>query len=351
MQVAALAALVRAVARLRPAGPLDPALVAALADLLLQPTEPEPKRGTARPPAEARDTARRTGERASAALPQTPTPRPASEAWPGAGARPPAAQRRSAQDDNKLVGLVSSLTQVAERADLAAPRSGTARSAAPTPPTAAEAQGSAAPLESLFPTGRVRAILRDLSIVATPSGPIDVAAAVAMVARAEPIQALPRLVRSALGHTILLLFDAGPAMLPFARDKQQLSATALRLLGKDRVRVADFIGDPGQGVRAQRQVRWEPLRWPGRGSTILVVSDLGIGAGRPNPRLDDDPWTLLLDEADRRGLRSVALIPYDRPRWPPVAARFDVALTWDLATGVQALRRLRRPSHSARTHR
>ena len=344
MHSAALAALVRAVARLRPAGPLDPALVMALADLLVRPTEPEPKTNDGQWQDETTDKARKAVELTlGGAGPKSPTKLP-GEPLQDEGNRANVAPRRAAQDPNKLVALVSSLAQVAERADLAAPRRGSAGSTLAVPRTVTEVQGPAAPLESLFPTGRVRAILRDMATVAAPSGQVDVAAAVALMARAEPIKALPQRVRSALGHTILMLFDAGPAMLPFARDKQQLAATSLRLLGKDRVRVGDFIGDTGRGVRAQRQVRWEPLRWPGRGSTIMVISDLGIGAGHADRQAAHDHWVSFLDEADRRGLRSVVLIPYDRPRWLPVAARFGVALAWDLATGVQALRR------SARAH-
>jgi hypothetical protein len=157
-------------------------------------------------------------------------------------------------------------------------------------------------------------------------------------ARAEPADRLPRRLVSTLGHSVQLLFDAGPAMLPFARDKQQLAATATRLLGRDRVRVADFIGNPLQGVRAQRQVRWDDLRWPGRRSALVVVSDLGMGnSGGAEAQLHAHEWQRFIDEAHRRGLRSVVLIPYARERWPEAARGFGTALTWDLGTGVQAL--------------
>jgi hypothetical protein len=92
-------------------------------------------------------------------------------------------------------------------------------------------------------------------------------------------------------------------------------------------------------------VRWQPLRWPGRGSTLVVISDLGIGDGHLAGGLGSEAGWAFLEACARRGLRSVALIPYAPERWPPVAAGFDAALTWDLNTGVQALRR------SMRQHR
>ena len=328
------AALLRAVARLRPRGSLDPALVAALAALIMP-----------QPPAPAR------------AGPQTPEPmrpRGAPAVGPAAAARGtlPALQvqggslekspsRPHGHDTDDLVANETLLEQVAERADLAAPRRGQAASASPPPRTAAETLGTVAPMESLFAPGRVRAILRELATLSTPSGQPDINAVVALIARGTPIDRLPRRMLSTLGHSVQVLFDTGPAMLPFARDKQQFAATALRLLGKDRVRVADFIGNPLQGVRAQRQVHWSPLHWPGRQSAVVVVSDLGLGGGVAQALAAQAGWRDFVDECGRRGLRCVVLIPYPAERWPAAAAAFSTALAWDTTTGVQALHRSR----------
>lgn len=337
-----LAAMVRAVARLRPRGALDPALVNALAELVAPTADHNTVEIDA--PAgqgpDARD--RRAAEPAQAPEIKNPPRVAHPSTTPDDDALPSVALRPAAPDPMKLVALVSTMVQMAERADLASPTRSPGASNNAEPGHGTDSQGPVDPLESLFPAGRVRAILRDMATISTPSGHIDIQAAVAMIARAEPVQSLPVQMKSSLGHTIQLLFDAGPSMLPFSRDKHQLAATALRLLGKDRVRVSDFIGDPGRGVRAQRQVRWEPLRWPGRGSTLLVVSDLGIAAGHTQEHEAHEAWAALLAEADQRGVRTLALIPYTRERWPAAAARFGVALTWDLATGVQLLRRATR---------
>jgi len=170
---------------------------------------------------------------------------------------------------------------------------------------------------------------------------VDVAAAVRRIARGDAIDRVPRRPLSSLGHTVQLLFDAGPLMVPFARDKQQLVATATRVLGRDRLRVADFIGTPLQGVRAQRQVRWEGLRWPDRRSAVVVVSDLGTGGERAETDHRAAEWLRFLHDAHLRGLRTFALIPYPADRWPQMAAAFSTSLTWDVETGVQALRQQR----------
>lgn len=333
-----LAVLLRAVAALRPAGPLDPALLQALARLIA----PRPAAGA---PVVAADA------RAPAPAPVAPSIAAATAVVAAAGIvlgslsakatgvadRPGAAAPRPAVPAaDTLAALAAVLEQVTERADLAAAQQAPAAlgDAAPGTP---EAPGPSAPVESLFAPRRVRAILRELTTQALPNGQVDIAAAVALIARAEPIDRLPQRLVSSLGHSVQLLFDSGPALLPFTQDRQQLAATAIRLLGEDRVRTADFLGDPARGVRAQGQVRWAPLHWPARHSTLVVVSDLGLGDGRA--AVQAAGWRRFLDEAKQRGLRSVLLIPYAPVRWPAVARRFDTTLTWDLASGVQGLRR------------
>jgi hypothetical protein len=121
-----------------------------------------------------------------------------------------------------------------------------------------------------------------------------------------------------------------------------LARTVIRLLGDDRVRIGDFIADPKKGMRPRGQVKWLPLHWPGRQSTVVIVGDLGTGDGQMVEARAEGIWQAFLDEAGRRGVSTVLLNPYEHNRWPPVALDFDIALTWDARTGVQELRHTRR---------
>jgi hypothetical protein len=336
-----IATLVRAVARLRIGDAGDTALIDALANLI----EPAPSTVPSmnkRPMADDRRPRDPMSSNVAGAadLPRPPPAMPLPDAATRLPARPPR-ERKPAHD--RLVAEPSVLERVTERADLSTPDRQAARVIADRPASAADAGGPVAPLESLFAPGRVRGILREMTTLTHAGGGPDIAAIVRLIARAQPPTRLPRLPVTTLGHSVQWLFDTGPSMLPFARDRQQLAATALRLLGRDRVRIADFIGHPLQAVRAQRQVQWGELRWPPRGSALVAVSDLGIGS-RESPLLAP-PWLEFIDECKRRRLRSVVLIPYEQARWPAVAAAFDTALTWDLDTGVQGLRRVRRLTH------
>jgi hypothetical protein len=346
MNVNTLTTLVRTLAHLRSpqasdaVDTLDPALVQLLLELL----EPTPvaanqtvkRKTSAAQPGTANFSATTTPTQTQA-RPASPHPDLPDRTTSESTVDRPRTPSHGAQ---KLVGLPASLVPVIERADLKPPERQTSPTGATGSVASTEAPATHAPMDSLFPAGRVRAILRDMATVASPSGELDTHRVVAQLARGDAITALPQRHRRTLSPSIGLLFDVGPTMLPFSRDKQQLGATALRLLGKDRVRIADFIGSPSQGVRAQRRVRWEALRWPVRGATLVVVSDLGIGA----PHLSDaeHDWAAWLREARGRGIRTLALIPYEASRWPAVAQGFDLAMSWDLSTGVQAVRRLMR---------
>jgi len=337
-----LITLIRAVVSLR-LGTSDDELIAALAALILTPPA---SRAVSRNPmtaVEARQRPQAIATPVPAVFePAKPPLRPQRDRGGSSDT-----SRGSRKKDAGLIGRPSILRKVDERADLQTPRRSTGDASQTASRQVAEPSGPAAPLESLFPAGRVRGILRELATLRSASGPPDMDAAIALIARGMPIQRLPRRVVSVLGHSVQLLFDAGPAMLPFTRDKQQLAATTIRTFGRDRGRVADFMSTPLNRVRVQRQVRWDELRWPVRGSTIVVVTDLGIGSDETEAGHSRE-WNRFVEESDRRGLRSVVLIPYGPERWPQAADAFGTALTWDLETGVQDLHKRARSRQRVR---
>lgn len=342
MDTAQLATLIRAVARLAPeGGPVDEAWIADLARLVAGTTQAPA--GSAMAALGGAPPHRQDWDDGPAdEPPAAPTPK-RLDASPDAG-QPDRSATPAPASDAALCTAPATLQEVAGRADLDTSHLAARPRLAAAAPAPADAASGAAPLESLFAPRRVRGILREMAVRATDSGRIDVGALVHTLARGQWPQRLPRQRVTRMGPAVHLLFDAGPDMLPFAADKQQLASVALRILGRDRLRILDFIGTPLAGVRAQRQVRWGALAWPPRGSTLVLVSDFGIGGHESQANEAD--WTALRDEARRRGVRSVALLPYAAGRWPAAAARFDTALSWDLDAGVQRLRRSRR--HAAR---
>ena len=332
-----IAALMEAVGQLHPRGAPDAELISVLASLL----------GVA--PVADLGRSRNAGDNAAGLFPGIrPSPRSAASrraSDPGsptidlpAQSELPVREARPATGDEPLQARPATLLKVAERADLAPSDSSAIPATNHRQAGAGDVDVSPAPVASLFAPNRVRAILRGLATVPIPSGEPEMRGVVDLIARAVPVTRFPERSVYALGHAVQLLFDAGPAMLPFTRDKQQLAAAAVRLIGKDRVRVADFLGAPLQGVRIQRSVRWQPFAWPDRRSTVVVISDLGIGSSADNQDMGP-AWRDFLDQAARKQVCIVVLIPYPASRWPRGVEGFGAALTWDLATGVQSLRR------------
>jgi hypothetical protein len=247
-----------------------------------------------------------------------------------------------AKHDNRLVAIKSLLQLITEHADLVPEQRDSTPQRRDRATVESDLRGLPVPVEALFPAGRVRAILREMATVPVPSGRPDMDAAVQWIAAGKPIREMPQFLVTALPHAIHWLFEAGPSMLPFARDKQQLARTATRLLGQDRVRIADFLADPRKGTRPRGQVKWRPLHWPGRQSAVVIVSDLGIGDDQMIDARAQGIWWSFTEEAAQRGVSTVLLNPYEHQRWPPVTGAFDLALTWDAGARVQALRRTRR---------
>ncbi|MES9993172.1 MAG: hypothetical protein ABW098_14545 [Candidatus Thiodiazotropha sp.] len=342
MDFSEFVALVRATAYLHPEGDVDPQLIEALARLFSsgRASEAVAARYIKRPqraaqqamPTSKADVVRDVSDSDKSAPPMR-QPQVSSTGSP----RP---KRQDSGD--QLVAIDSVLTQIYEKADLEVEH----RDAAPQGQTErgvdAEARTASPPVDDLFPVHRVRAVMREMSTLPMPSGRPDLRAAVKLIASGRPIYRMPESLATALPHSMLWLFESGPTMLPFSRDKQQLARTVVRLLGEDRIRIADFIADPLKGVRSRGQVRWQPLHWPSRDSAIVIVSDLGIGNSQSVDGLSQSVWMSFLEEADRRGVSTVLLNPYADKRWPSLCSRFDTALTWDTTTGVQSLRHTRR---------
>jgi hypothetical protein len=344
MELLELSALMRAVAALHPQGAIDQDLIGALSHLIApkrdgvkkaQPIQPE-SRGISphRPGVSAPSRgATRSDDRAQ--------PSPIHHRDRGDRAK---GSRRTKDDTDELIAIETVLELIVEQAGLVPEQHDSTSRDRAQRTRYPEERIAPTPVEALFPPGRVRAVLREMTTVPTPTGPPDLRKAVRRIAQGEPILEVPRTLVNTLPQSIHWLFEAGPSMLPYARDKQQLARTVTRLLGEDRVHLADFIADPLKGIRARGQVKWRPLRWPGPRSALVIVTDLGIGGGESVDAFATAVWASLLAQAAQRGVSTVLLNPYGHDRWPSVAHGFDIALTWDAGTGVQTLRRSWRTS-------
>jgi len=189
----------------------------------------------------------------------------------------------------------------------------------------------------LFRPDRQRALLTALCSGPAPTGEPDIEAAVEIAARGEPLLTLPAEIRPTTRRGLQLLVDQGEAMLPFARDQEQVRRTITLLAGPDGFEVVQFartpLDPPGAGIGPMWT--WRPYRPQLPGQPVLVLSDLGA-LSPPGDRPDvEDGWRRFAALLHEAGCPLVALVPAPRRRLSARLRSVIAVVPWDRPTGVR----------------
>jgi hypothetical protein len=202
---------------------------------------------------------------------------------------------------------------------------------APPPPSAAPVPAD------LFHADRQRAVLTALCSGPASTGEPDVDAAVEIVARGEPLLALPPTVRPTTRRGLQLLVDQGEAMLPFARDQEQVRRAIGLLTGPDGFEVVRFARTPldPPGAGPGPIWTWRTYRPQIPGQPVLVLSDLGVLAPRGNRADVEDAWCRFAALLHEAGCPLVALAPTPLRRVSPRVRAALAVVPWDRPTGVR----------------
>jgi hypothetical protein len=202
----------------------------------------------------------------------------------------------------------------------------------------------------LLPPGRHRAILAALCRSTGP-GEIDVDAAVDRISRREPLHRLPVTAVPTTRRGVQVLVDYGDGMRPFLRDQRDVVRALERLAGPDGLEVLRFAGTPldEPGTGPGPAWTWGPYRPPMNGQPIVVLSDLGAGAGHPDRRAVQQRWLGLATRWRAGGHQVVALVPVPPSRLPDRLRAALPVLMWDRSARVAdavrlAVRPLRSPT-------
>jgi hypothetical protein len=197
-------------------------------------------------------------------------------------------------------------------------------------------------IEPLFDPRWSRILVVGIAQTEAATGLIDLEALVGTLARARPVQHLPRKSGWTLRRGAQVLIDLGEAMLPFTRDQERLVGQLRDLVGKERLEEVRFEGCP-----AVRQHGADPsagwYRPPHPGTPVVVLTDLGVG--RPPPgsvRATIADWMAGATVIQRGGSTVVALVPYPIARVPRSLRRVVAVVTWDRSTTPSSLRKILR---------
>lgn len=195
-------------------------------------------------------------------------------------------------------------------------------------------------LQPLFVPLWTRAILTSALATDGGEGPLDIERLVEVVARREKMEELPRLSSATLRRGVQLLLDKSPGMVPFGRDQAVLQKQVQDVVGRPKVQVWRFDGNPFHAGLGTRRT-WTEYHVPARGTVVLVLTDLGLG--RPplgGPGTGVETWAEFAGYVRKAGCPLVAMVPYGPARWPQALIGLLDIIPWDHWTTAAKVRHL-----------
>jgi hypothetical protein len=190
----------------------------------------------------------------------------------------------------------------------------------------------------LLSPATTRALLAALVCGESASGPLDIERAIEILARGQALAEIPRLCLPTLRYGVQILVDRAAALLPYREDQQRVVADLRLLLPPDRVQVLRFAGNPLLAGPSTPHT-WRVYVPPAAGTTVLVLSDLGLCRGEDlfeaAPVAD---WIDFAGRVRRAGARVTALVPYETRSWPAILRSRMTLVSWDRPTTVAEAR-------------
>jgi hypothetical protein len=198
--------------------------------------------------------------------------------------------------------------------------------------------------DSLLVPTWTRSILGSALATLSGNGPLDMERLVRGVAHGIPLRRVPRRSLPTLAKGVQMLVDKSDTMLPFASDQDDLLRQVEAVVGRERLAVLHFEGCPSWGAGVGLRSEWKDYlesHRPPRGTSVLLVTDLGIGGNRYGRRsATPAEWHNFAEQLYRHGCPVVAMVPYGQCRWPPELTRCIKLLAWDRTTSTQTVRRV-----------
>jgi hypothetical protein len=170
-------------------------------------------------------------------------------------------------------------------------------------------------------------LLRLAASVPLATDKINVDRVVQELARARPIDELPRLHAPSLALGAQVLADVGQSMQPFFEDQEELLQRFAGSL-REHVEIRYFADDPQLGAGPHRRTgSWKPYVPPDIGASVIALTDLGCGfPERPDAAR---AWLRMAQYLRRRQSRIVVFAPVRLSRIPLALRRVVELVLWD----------------------
>ena len=199
--------------------------------------------------------------------------------------------------------------------------------------------GTPAEPDPLFEPRQTRNIVSAGVATRVEEGSINVRRILDILASLQPLLSLPRHPIGTLRRGAQVLIDLGTGMMPYAADREQLVVALTHVVGHSRITVRGFRATPLRALEASDDsTAW---RLPARGTPVVLVSDFGIGGGRPlHEQTQRRDWLEVARTARAAGCPIIGFIPFGPRRWDRAVAKAITLIHWDRSTSVGDVRRV-----------
>jgi type VI secretion system protein ImpC len=194
----------------------------------------------------------------------------------------------------------------------------------------------------LFEPKWQRAIITKLASVTMPLGEPDLERVVDRIASGQALLTIPRRGIPTTAKGLQMLIDQGDSLEPFRLDVAELVRAFRRTIGPARVAVQSFRGLPEWGCAIG--IEWANYRLPPAGTSVVVVSDLGLAPCPPTAiAASTSDWRKFFGRLARQRHRCAVVVPRDSRELRPWVRPGAQLVPWDRRTLAS---RLEHPSAS-----
>ena len=187
-----------------------------------------------------------------------------------------------------------------------------------------------------------RAILGGALATLAEWGPLDIERLALQTARGVLLLRLPRRPWPTLARGVQVLVDKSDRMLLFSTDQTRLVEQIRAVAGRENTEVLFFDGLPAWGAGAGSRRLWNGYyehHVPKRGTTVVLLSDLGLGPFSTGSRLAGTAdWRRFAERMGRSGCPVLAFVPCGAARWPAELRTALHLLHWDRSTSPRTVR-------------
>ncbi len=177
----------------------------------------------------------------------------------------------------------------------------------------------------------------------------DMPELVKQVADQAFIRQIPRKQRQGWAAAALILIDINDHNFPYRRDFIHLRERLIDARGDEGLEIQYIHDEPGGYIARYAYGREivQPWQWPEKGTSILILSDMGMQAGS---RRELYAWLLFGQLLQAQGFRPTVLMPVAERNLDKRLLQYFDCILWDRISRLKRVKGLYQPERDKRNH-